>query len=366
MLHAPGTAFFALIGAQLLALVVGYMPRHGGAPHCAADDYPRTLPNVLTRAQRKHLSNVYFRHVHGRSRPGATYYQLLRSMVKADEQEYEQTRAALAAVRAAVEKAFGDRFVVANDFFSFRGQKTRLFPAWHQDYEFWLTDSSRCANFNLWILLDHERMNHSFDLYEVRRNPWLYDALYSRVAKAGWTNASGAVPMLPVRYFQAHGHRERLPVGGSPPEGVAEPTVSRLPLRRGEALVLRQMEVHRTDKTKLHSGQWRLAIGFKLLERLPLARLPLLESPFAREYMTCRLLYPGMLPALRMGTPFPDVYTDERVRSYKATPESLTTFVQRSVQVKLQERPELLLAFAVPTTLVAALLFAARASARTS
>ena len=146
-------------------------------PACASAGYPRTLPNVLSGEHRRHLASVYFKHVHKQS--GRTYYNLLRTMVAADDAEYGATHAALAAVRASVEAALGDRFVVINDFFSYRRHRTRaanprrcrqvarmsnapmtrpcgvrvsavdsssarLFPSWHQDYEFWLTGG--CAN----------------------------------------------------------------------------------------------------------------------------------------------------------------------------------------------------------------------------
>jgi len=53
-------------------------------------------------------------------------------------------------------------------------------------------------------------------------------------------------------------------------------------LKRGEALVLRQPEVHRTDAgPPLLPAQYRLAIGFKFVEELPLRRT---VSSFTVEY----------------------------------------------------------------------------------
>ena len=168
---------------------------------------------------------------------------------------------------------------MVNDFFSFRSAAPSdvLFPQWHQDYEFWLTGDDCAANFNVWVLLDHRDLNHSFDVYEVERNRWLYDRLHAKAGDGGGqthgaqthgANRSAAPPptaMVPVSFFRAHGHSPLLPVG-EPPAGLSH-DVSRRPLRRGEALVLRQREVHRTDLIKLRPQQWRLAIGFKVLER---------------------------------------------------------------------------------------------------
>ena len=44
---------------------------------------------------------------------------------------------------------------------------------------------------------------------------------------------------------------------------------SRQPLQPGDALVLKPLEVHRTDPGVLNASQWRLAIGFKVLPPPP-------------------------------------------------------------------------------------------------
>ena len=41
--------------------------------------------------------------------------------------------------------------------------------------------------------------------------------------------------------------------------------MSRVPLDVGDALVVKQVELHRTDDHPLQPEQWRLALGFKLL-----------------------------------------------------------------------------------------------------
>ena len=152
------------------------------AAACAAraSSYPRTLNGVLGDAQRRHLPSLYLSRVPGRlTKP--TSYNLLRALVEAaDATEYALTRAALGAVQAAVASTFGDGFLVINDFFSYRAPGAEMFPQWHQDYEFWLTGDDCAANFNVWVLLDHHDLNHSFDVYEVERNRWLYDRLHAK------------------------------------------------------------------------------------------------------------------------------------------------------------------------------------------
>ena len=78
--------------------------------------------------------------------------------------------------------------------------------------------------------------------------------------------------MIPRSFFKAHGRREQLPV--RPPPGRRH-EVSRVPLDRGDALVLRQVEIHRTDRMRVRPGEWRLGIGFKVLAASPLVRRPL-------------------------------------------------------------------------------------------
>ena len=43
------------------------------------------------------------------------------------------------------------------------------------------------------------------------------------------------------------------------------PRVSRVPLAAGDVLVVKQLELHRTDDHALRPQQWRLALGFKVL-----------------------------------------------------------------------------------------------------
>ena len=104
--------------------------------------------------------------------------------------------------------------------------------------------------------------------------------------------------------------------------------------------MLRQREVHRTDLIKLRPQQWRLAIGFKVLERRPLVRLPLAGSPFSSDYAMARLRWPGLLPNLVTGEPFPDVFGDARLREYRAAgAETWLTFASRTPRCLLYTSP---------------------------
>ena len=56
-----------------------------------------------------------------------------------------------------------------------------------QDGEFWLTadeaaPAASCSGFNLWILLDHVRMNYSFDVFDVDKSRPLYAAGWPLIA----------------------------------------------------------------------------------------------------------------------------------------------------------------------------------------
>merc|ERR1719203_1558076 len=43
--------------------------------------------------------------------------------------------------------------------------------------------------------------------------------------------------------------------------------ITHVPLSIGEALVVKQPEIHRTDANEIASEQWRLGIGFKLMKK---------------------------------------------------------------------------------------------------
>ena len=314
---------------------------------CPANSYPRLLRGVISEPDRQLLANVYWRRVYGKVSSTLTYFNLLRALVEADEADFGELRAVLARIQRRIAREFGDRFVVVNDFFSYRSAQTRrLFPGWHQDYEFWLTGGA-CTSFNLWVLLDHQRLNGSIDIYEVGENRWMYEQLYQLVGGDGHNRSGdGGVPsMVPTSFFKSYGGREQLM--RSPAADVPEPRVSNTPLGVGDALVVRQLEIHRTDRQQLAAEQWRLALGFKVIERLPLARAPLAESPFSGDLGQVSLRWPGLVPPLQLGAPFPDVY-GTCLSSYRLEPETWANHGRRLLAL----RPELVILL-VPVALVA-------------
>lgn len=196
------------------------------------------------------------------------------------------------------------------------------------------------------------------DMYEVERNPWLYDRLYRNVFNLTNGGGRGGPPMVPTSFFQKHGGKPHL----FPPEaGAPAPAVSNPELAEGDALVVRQVEVHRTDRQPLEPGQWRLALGFKVIERLPLVRGPLETSPFSVDMQKVRLRFPALLPPLNLGAPFPDVYDGARLAAYRARPDTWRTHAGRL----LEDRPELaMLLVPVSFAVVASLALALRAGLR--
>eukprot|EP00965_Chrysotila_dentata_P078554 2588712-Pleurochrysis_carterae.AAC.1 len=89
---------------------------------------------------------------------------------------------------------------------------------------------------------------------------------------------------------------------------IIKPRYTNVPLESGDALVLRQTEVHRTDATSLAPDQWRLAIGFKVLRKEPVVRASSPEWPFGKEAAMLRREWPGLLPDFKLGGQMPVVY----------------------------------------------------------
>ena len=292
-------------------------------PSCPSVHYPRSLRNVLPDpADRAHLSKIYFEKV--APNPSLTYYNLLHHLAESKS----DTRAwkALEAVRSAVRSQFGDSFELLNDFYSFRSHHKRIFPNWHQDIEFWLTGSS-CDGFNAWVLLDHERMNYSFDLYDVQSNRQMYDALYRRRFGAAGANYTTSKPLFspseyvrrspgPGGFVAEPGHGKRRGASASSRSSSLGGAYGRVPLEKGDALIVRQVEIHRTDMHEIDTRQWRLAIGFKVVRKdLTLLKRPTASSPFGYDYEKCRSKYPGLIPALATGRPLVAAYNRTALQS---------------------------------------------------
>ncbi|KOO32021.1 ATP-dependent RNA helicase ddx1, partial [Chrysochromulina tobinii] len=122
-------------------------------------------------------------------------------------------------------------------------------------------------------------------------------------------------------------HAKLPPVGGQgilgwvPPRaratlrGVHTPRAIKVPLQSGDALVLKQVEIHRTDSHALQPDQWRLAIGFKVLQQRPVHRAAVEDSPFGHDTTRVRRRYPGLVPDFSLGRPFPTVYNRSAIEA---------------------------------------------------
>ena len=295
-------------------------PAQNVMKHCPAARYPRSLSAVLPPSDAKHLSHVYFEHV--RKNFGLRYYGLLHFLGHAADEDYARALSILHKMQARIEAEFGPGFMMINDFFSYRANDKRMFPDLHQDYDFWV-HPSRCSGFNLWVLLDHRDMNHSFDVYDVQQNRAMYSRLYSRHdaihrhhsgngKRGGSSNRTGGrVPHLEASAFREL--RERGAVGGVPATRV------NVPLAPGDALILRQPEVHRTDRYKLRPDQWRLALGFKVLERAPIEHMHDKFGPVSQDLVQLSVRCPGLLPPVALGRAWPDVYGPDLLPAYRAS-----------------------------------------------
>mmetsp|Transcript_36699 Transcript_36699/g.91449 ORF Transcript_36699/g.91449 Transcript_36699/m.91449 type:complete len:365 (+) Transcript_36699:92-1186(+) len=284
---------------------------------CTALSYPRTLRGVLDDGERAHLTKFFFERVRG-GRSSLTYYHLLRHLAS------EQDEAGWRIVQRVAERVrveLGEGFTLLNDFFSLRTPGLRLFPSWHQDGEFWIGDdgssADACTGFNLWILLDHVGMNYSFDVLEVERNAWAYDDLYARQYGLSDGRLAPPRPLFSPGEFATLSRKGSNSLRGFFKPG--EQRVSRLestnvPLESGDALLLRQVEMHRTDTRPLQPGEWRLALGFKVLRSRVLLREQNPNSPFGDDSSQVRLSWPGLLPDFTKGETVPFVYNQTRLR----------------------------------------------------
>jgi uncharacterized membrane protein YgcG len=327
----------------------------GDSAECACLSYPRVLRDVLDADARAYLTRLYFETVHA-GKSASTYYNWLHQLAvdRADDAGWR----ALATIEARIRREFGEGFEVMTDFFSYRAHGVRLFPTWHQDGEFWLADDGgggreSCASFNLWLLLAHEGMAFSFDVLDTAANRWLYDDLYARryalTASAAlnaprslfspeeWgrlARGAGAAGGGGGRGGGRSGSRRFGGGGGGGGGGGTEPSsglggllrpnetrrpaVANVPLAAGDGLVLKQVEIHRTDSTPLRPDQWRLALGLKVLRRQPLVREPNAASPWGYDSAALRLRWQGLLPDFQKGRPLPRVYNRTALRALDA------------------------------------------------
>ena len=203
-----------------------------------------------------------------------------------------------------IQDSFGPHFVIINDFYSLRSASSQMFPDLHMDYDFWNVDS--CRGFNLWVLLDFAGgMNKSFDIYDINLNKAMYEKMYGiadRQARqrnshqrrrdvsgvSGGSNSTRGLPYLPATFFREL--RERGGVDG------VRGTISNIPLKPGDALIVRQPEVHRTDRQALSPNQWRLALGFKVLHRSPIVQSRTEFGPVCKTSPRSSCASPALCP----------------------------------------------------------------------
>ena len=285
---------------------------------CSALKYPRSLSGLLSTGEARAMTAFYHQHIHPRMSSDSSniYGHLLEAGLRGAPGS-ELAFGALNNVWLRTAKRLGigaSDFVVAADFFSVRSpSRSRLFAEWHQDYAFWMT-GARCTGFNLWILLDHRHMNHSFDVYDVQHVPQLYKRVYESAERA-----ARACPHSKERCDAGHAgaaaflNSRPIPSSSSNSQDTAadlvldERQVSNVPLGVGDALVLKQLEIHRTDPL-VHEGQWRLALGLKILERVPLVRVPR-GTRLGLRLEQLRSQWPALLQRPTSGNPFPDWYS---------------------------------------------------------
>lgn len=281
---------------------------------CPALGYKRSLRSVLSDpADRAHLTRIFFEKVRGQS--PTTYYNLL--MYLARDRADERVWRILAKLEQRIEADFGPGFVLANDFYSYRSPNVRMFGNWHQDGEFWLTadpqlPTTSCTGFNLWVLLDHHRMNYSFDVLDAHHSMPFYNACYASRFGNRARNLTSPGPLFSPSESMSRSQTGIL--GWLPPSargafrGRSTPRPANVPLESGDALVLKQIEIHRTDAHPLAADQWRLALGFKVLPKRPVCRRSFDDSPFGHDTHRVRRRWPGLLPEFTVGRDFPSVY----------------------------------------------------------
>ena len=155
-------------------------------------------------------------------------------------------------------------------------------------------------------------------MYDVQRVPQLYERVYERAGKAARaedtltnphrqpvSSQPGAGAFLSARSTPSNSPNARDAVADDWLLG--ESHVSNVPLGVGDALLLKQVEIHRTDPV-VREGQYRLALGLKLLERVPLVQEPPRGTRLGRRLEQLRGQWPGVLQRPARGSPFPNWY----------------------------------------------------------
>ena len=96
---------------------------------------------------------------------------------------------------------------------------------------------------------------------------------------------------------------------------MTRPAWTNVPLEAGDALIVRQIEIHRTDTHDVDKRQWRLALGFKILRKdRSFVRNVVGSSPFGYDYSVMRDRWPALLPSLSIGHSLDELAFYDRTR----------------------------------------------------
>jgi len=258
-------------------------------------------------------------------------------------------------LRGIIEKQFGPGFVIVNDFWSWRSATSVAAERIHMDSDFWMTKQH--DGFNLWLLLDHKDMPYSFDIFTQAENPELYQhvglphhstwllpeedpkrcvqcpgilfweplsywpMLYDMKATRSFAMAWGVMCMkwwaktqafvlkakklLPTWLF-----RLLVSVTGWATQLSALPGGIQLKAKRfgldvGDALVVRQHELHGTDQDRINDDMYRLALGLKVMKQAEVR-----QYAYTGPAPKSRRAYPGL--RLPLGQRLRDVYNVSR------------------------------------------------------
>jgi hypothetical protein len=249
------------------------------------DSYPRMIPEVLDPGDVEYLKQLYY----CRERPDdLLYYSLLRRCYDYADSRLDRI---FERIHQVVDERIGDDFVAVNDFYSYRRPGVSLFPVYHVDYEFWMTD--RKDGFNIWILLDHCEHDVTFDVLTKDNNAALYEifgatmppgflirhpntSTYSafKVNPSPFTSERGALfrfPWLPI-LLEKKIDRKKVEMF----QMVESSTLRREQFKFpgiGSGFVVRQEELHATERDPLKAHQFRLGVGFKFMRRDIVRRL---------------------------------------------------------------------------------------------
>ncbi|CAJ1356033.1 unnamed protein product [Effrenium voratum] len=324
------------------------------------DSYPRVLEGILSEEEVEHFVDLYRKlaesewlkrekvaAAEGKKPPPRVleYFTILRYI---QSQEDARLDAIIQKIHNKVEKCFGPGFVIVQDFWSWRAAGSVAAGRIHVDGDFWMTSAH--DGFNLWILLDHREMAYGFNIFTKEDNPDLYklvapervtSILPIQEAKPGmifsepirlwpgvfewgaWRslgqNLGCILCIVSTKWFQQIiNFAQRASVLPAPafrllisltgwlgnlsllPKGL-ELRTRKFPLQVGDALVVRQDELHVSDQEPVKDHQFRLAVGFKFMRQNQKVTQYVFTGPASkarRRFPSLRLPYGKALPDL--------------------------------------------------------------------